>query len=174
MIDITLNYFTHVFNRMGKITITSEFISYRNDLTDKFNDYGRTKEEKIRCADGLLPEFLILKNEMADAPKNIKSDFYLNHMYIDNKMINEDANTVTIPNRKTQWMKDAVISKDLTHFMVTKWKTRPEECKGDNGRALQEGDVVEFEIITILPAREAIKSLTDSIWYADSKYFWAK
>jgi hypothetical protein len=172
--DITLSYMNQCFKSMGPITIDQEFIDYRKKYADKFNDYGRTQEEKIRNSDGLLPEYLLIKAGLVKKSKTIHSDFGISEKLIDNKMINEDANTVTIPNRKIDWMKDAVVSKLLTHFSVTRWTSRPNECKGENGRPLQVGDIVTFEVISVLDARDALKSVENSIWYADSKYFWAK
>jgi hypothetical protein len=172
MIDITLHYLNHEIQRLGPIVITREFIIYRDNLRDKFNDYGRTLDEKTKCADGLIVEWILIKNNLVEAAKNIKYDFYINKMRIDNKMIGEDANTVTIPNRKEDWMKDAVVSGNLTHFAISKWTSRPEECKGKDGRALQVGDVVTFEILNILSARESLRNLQHSIHYVDSKYFW--
>jgi hypothetical protein len=172
MIDTTLHYLNHEIQRLGPIAITREFIIYRDGLRDKFNDYGRTLDEKTRCADGLIVEWLAIKHKLVEAAKNIKYDFKINKMLIDNKMIGEDANTVTIPNRKEDWIKDAIVSGNLTHFSISKWTSRPEECKGENGRALQVGDVVTFDIIKILSARESLRNLQHSIYYADSKYFW--
>ena len=172
IIDITLHYLNNEIKNLGPIVITKEFINYRNNLRDKFNDYGRTLDEKTKCADGLIVEWLAIKHNLVEAAKNIKYDFCINKMKIDNKMIGEDANTVTIPTRKEDWMKDAIVSKDLTHFSISKWTSRPEECTGTNGRALQVGDVVTFDIIKILSARESLRNLQHSIHYVDSKYFW--
>ena len=172
--DITLSYMNQCFESMGPITIDQAFIDYRNEYAHKFNDYGRTEEDKIKDSDGLLPEYLLLKAGLVDETKTKHSDFGISEKLLDNKMINEDANTVTLPIRKIDWMKDAVVSKLLTHFSVTRWTSRPDDCKGENGRALQVGDVVTFEVISVLDARSALKSLEYSMWYADSKYFWAK
>jgi hypothetical protein len=176
MTDITLHYYNQQFASLGPIMITEEFINYRNEHRDKFNDYGRTIEEKTRHADALVVEYLILNNGWGEHPKNIRYDFYINSMNIDNKMINEDANTVTIPNRKLEWMKESVITKDLTHLSITQWTLRPEECKGKDGRALKSGDIVKFNMLNIKPARETLSgyNLHDSIYYENSKYFWVK
>lgn len=172
--SITLHYLNTVLDNLGSITIDQEFIDYRNTHVDKFNDYGRTQDEKVRNSDGLLFEYLLLKNRLVEKPKNIKHDFIISEKKIDNKMINEDANTVTIPNRKEEWMKNAVMDKELTHFSITQWTSRPEECKGDKGRALTVGDVVKFKVLAIIPARQALKDLRSSKYYVDSKYFWVK
>ena len=172
--DITLSYLSSTLRSMGPITITKDFIKYRNEHADKFNDYGRTEEEKIRNSDALLVEYMLINGNHAQRPKNIVHDFIINEKHIDNKMLSEDATTVTIPNRKEGWMKSAVVYGDLTHFSISKWVSRPDECKGDKGRCLREGDVVELDIVSVMDAREALRSLQDSFYYANSKFFWVK
>ena len=152
------------------VTITKEFIEYRNEYSAKFQDFGRTELEKLIHADALIVEWYLLSIGRVSPPTSIKHDFITKAgKKVDNKMISQDAGSVTVRDSKIDWMRQACVEGELDEFSVTQWVKRPD------GRALQEGDVVEFKFISVLPAREALSktNLRKSKYYSDCHYFWA-
>lgn len=108
----------------------------------------------------------MLKSGKVKEPYNRLHDWIFNGLKIDNKMINQNSNTVTIKNQNITWMRRGVENGHLTHFSVTKWIT-------PHTRALQVGDVVEFEWYKIIEARKALsnENLRSSHLYENSSYF---
>jgi hypothetical protein len=152
--------------KITKVVIDQEFIDYRNEHADRFGDFGRTEEEKIMDSDGLLPEYILLKSGKVEPPYDRVHDWIFRHDRFDNKMVNQDSNTVSLKASNIDWMRKAVAAGHLTKFSITKWVT-------PHTRALQVGDVVEFEWYKEIPAREALSAekLRDSKYYENCVYF---
>lgn len=150
--------------KIGKITITKEFVELRDKMAITFKSGGRDKNTKLLHADCLIVEYMLTQRGYALDPKTIKHDFIVESFraLVDAKVVDKYFN---IPSDKVVWYISNVNEHQLTHFAFYKWISRPIG-------PLKEGDVVELEFINAKEAKEVLNNLSISNGkYGDGYYY---
>jgi hypothetical protein len=139
---------------LGRVRVGNDFIKYRDRMKDNFESYEayRTNYMKNLAADALLFEYLLLKNKVVDKPKSLAHDFILYDKKIDVKVVTKWLN---ISESKKDWLTLNVNNKLLDYCALIKVLGKPD-------RPFEEGDIVQFEVSELTPAKEIIDNLKKS------------
>lgn len=146
------DYLKECNDNIGEITITPEFIEYRNEYKDKFNANGRTNDQRLMHADCLIIEYMFLENEIVTKPETIKYDFGVGDNKIDCKVIKDWFN---VPAGYDNYYTKNIAANQLTHFAFFRYKTAPT-------RPLVAGDKISFNLIKVDSAINVLSKLRPS------------
>ena len=144
---------------IGIITIDQDFLDYRAEAVNGFNDNGRDEYTKQLHCDCLLLEYTQLKLGLVEETDHIASDYKFNDMLIDNKVLTGPY--WNISQNKFNWHKDCVKEKLVDYFAFFRFDH-------EASKPLQLGDQVSFKLIEVLEAQEALDMTSRSNY--DGRY----
>lgn len=159
----------NIFDDLGEVTITEEFIALREDMKTRLNQGRRNDYKFTKDVDCLMLEEWLIKNNLVLAPLDEHFErggacvydarvSLLNSMaFIDFKCIDKNQYyNISKQKMKTHpWVQEGIDNGLLTHYCFYRMH-RPED------RPLQENDVVKFELINVLNAQTVLNSLQPS------------
>jgi len=147
------DYLKETINNLGPITIDEGFIEHRENMKWKFQDYGRTIEEKTINCDALILEYTLIKTGLASKPESQEHDFIIKEFdaKIDAKKIESWFN---INNRQIVMFNKNYRIKELTHFCFFKFANKM--------RPLVIGDTVKLNFLDVVKAEDVLKNVVPS------------
>ena len=165
MMDTLLQTMQNIFDDLGNVTITEDFIALREDMKTRLNQGGRNDYKFTKDVDCLMLEEWLIKNKVVLGPLDEHHtkggacvyDIRIDNAYIDFKCIDRNQYyNVSEQKMKTHpWVQKGIDNGLLTHYCFYRMH-RPED------RPLQENDVVKFELINVLNAQNVLDSLQPS------------
>jgi len=178
--DTLLQTMQNIFNNLGKVTITDDFIALREDMKTRLNQGGRNDYKFTKDVDCLMLEEWLIKNKVVLAPLDehltkggacvydarvilpnnmafIDVCPSIQMAYVDFKCIdrNQYYNVSEHKMKTHPWVQKGIDNGLLTHYCFYQMH-RPED------RPLRENDVVKFELINVLNAQNVLNSLQPS------------
>ena len=166
-----------IFDGLGEVTITEEFISLRNEKMTQLRQGRRSDYEFMMNVDCLMLEEWLIELEIVDAPLlehytrggacvyDARVNLLDDTAFVDFKCIGNNLNyNVSKEKLEThEWVQDGVKCGLLTHYCFYQMH-RPEN------RPLIAGDVVNFELINVLNSQYVLDSLQPSR-FNDGKFY---
>lgn len=148
---------------LQNIPISPKFIQYRDEHAAKFKDKTpRTPEQKLMDSDCLLPEFILLQNNVVDRPVHFSHDFKLDGHLVDVKVIN--AESFTIDEDQRAWFRHGISQNQLTDFAFLRFKV-------ERTRPLEAGDTVSFEFKSTATAQHVLRNIKPSKFANKPPYY---
>ena len=158
-----------IFNGLGDVTITEEFIAFRDEKMTQLRQGGRSDYQFMMNVDCLMLEEWLIELEIVDAPLlehhtkggacvyDARVNLLDSTAFVDFKCIDKNLN-YNISEQKLEthpWVQDGVDRGLLTHYCFYQMH-RPAN------RPLVVGDVVKFELINVLNSQHVLDSLQPS------------
>lgn len=158
-----------IFNGLGDVTITEEFIALRDEKMTQLRQGGRSDYQFMMNVDCLMLEEWLIELEIVDAPLlehhtkggacvyDARVNLLDSTAFVDFKCIDKNLN-YNISEQKLEthpWVQDGVDRGLLTHYCFYQMH-RPAN------RPLVVGDVVKFELINVLNSQHVLDSLQPS------------
>ena len=140
---------------LQNITITQEFIDYRNEFSSKFYTAGRDEKEMLISADCLIAEYELLRLGVAGPPTSFAHDVIIDGRLIDIKVVK--GKWFTVKQRKLEWYVTCVANHSVDDFAFIAYKravTKP----------LVVGDTISLRFIKQIPAKEVLYNLKKSMY----------
>jgi len=154
MNDLDRKFVRFAARYLQNIPVSPEFIRHRNEHAAKFKDKKpRTPEEKLMDSDCLLPEFILLQNNVVDRPVHLSHDFRLDGHLVDVKVIN--AESFTIDEDQRAWFRHGISQNQLTDFAFFSFKDK-------RTRPLEAGDTVSFKYKSAARAQHVLNNIKTS------------
>ena len=147
------DYLDHTQRTIGKITVPDWWPEFRDAEANKYNGGNRTWEQRQVDADCLLPEILLQRGGYVDLPISKKHDIIYKGAKIDFKLIRDWFNVST--QKKKSWYVNNIQDSELDFFAFYKYVVNYWE-------PLVPGDIVQYELWDVVPAREVVKNLLTS------------
>lgn len=152
--DLKFDLDKAVKEQLTDVEITQDFIDYRDELTPKYQAYGRDSEQMARSGDALLAEY-ILPQTVADIQPatHFGHDIILHGAKIDLKVVREKW--FTVENDKDRWYNQCIHGGELHHFaflQYTKSQSKP----------FVAGDRTSLRLINLVPAARVMYNLRRS------------
>lgn len=154
-----------IFDGLGEVTITEEFIALRNEKMTQLRQGTRPDYKFMKDVDCLMLEEWLIELEIVDAPLAEHHtrggacvyDCRIGDSYIDFKCIDKNMN-YNVSEQKLEthdWVQAGIDAGLLTHYCFYRMH-RPAD------RPLIAGDVVSFELINVLNSQNVLDSLQPS------------
>ena len=147
------DYLKLIVDNLGVITIDQGFIEHREREKWKFQDEGRTLEEKTINCDALILEYTLIQRGLATKPECKQHDFIIKEFNakIDAKKIEKWFN---IKDSKVSWFNKNYRSGELTHFCFFKFPNKL--------RPLVVGDTVKLDYLDIVTVEDVLRNVVPS------------
>ncbi len=156
------NYLSSIHKQIETFTVTEDFIAFRNKMKDKFQAGKRDETTRLMHADCLCVEYALLEKNLVQPPESIHHDFIYEDSKVDCKLIN--TRYFSVPGHKVLYYMENLRKRRLTDFAFYKYKKNPDA-------PLKVGDVVEFKLISVVPAYEVMEDLVPSQYRRDDYYY---
>ena len=140
---------------LGPIRVPAPWREYADRMALKFDAAGRDWEQRQIDADALLIEVMHWKHGISKKPIHKSHDEITLGAKLDNKLIENYFNIKTIS--KINWYKLGVATSQLDYFAFYRYVDGLKVK-----RPLQYGDVVEYNLINIVPAMTVLNNLRSS------------
>ena len=163
-VDKLFHYLNNEQQKLGRIPVSKHWREYADNMALKFNPAGRTWKQRQIDADALLIEVMHWKHGISEKPVHKSHDEITLGALLDNKLIEKYFNIKTVS--KKEWLKLGVATGQLDYFAFYRYANG---LKFEN--PLQHGDVVEYNLINVVPASIVLNKLRPS-QYKDCKYYY--
>lgn len=147
--DVIFDYLDLTQRKIGPLEVPDWWSAFRDVEAGKYNGGRRTWEERQVDADCLLPEIMLQRNGYVDLPTCWRHDAIYKGAKIDFKLIRKWFNVSE--KSRNQYM-ESILLNELDYFAFYKYKV-------DYYTPLVTGNIVDYDLWDIVPAREVIKNL---------------
>lgn len=149
------HYLNREHQKLGAIRVPRPWREYADRMASKFNPENRSWEQRRIDADALLIEVMHWKHGISKQPIHKSHDEITLGAKLDNKLIENYFNIKTVS--KIKWYELGITMRQLDYFAFYRYV---DGLKFD--RPLQYGDVVEYNLINIVPAIEVLNNVRPS------------